>query len=71
MPVVPTASVEGRLARYNTGQGQQTSSMETLGPNVPGEGWFTVLVEDAARLIGYSDKHRPAKAILVRPHLHD
>lgn len=28
-------------------------------------------VEDAARLIGYFDKYRPAKAVLVRPHLHD
>lgn len=40
-------------------------------PKAPGQGWFTVLVEDAARLIGYFDKYRPAKAVLVRPHLHD
>jgi hypothetical protein len=41
------------------------------GPKVPGQGRFMVLVEDAARVISYFNKYRPAKAFLVRTHLHD
>ena len=40
-------------------------------PKVPGQGWFTVLVEDAARVISYFNKYRLAKAFLVRTNLHD